>query len=144
IIPESTLDGQGMVPEQRNAPVRTWRDSLARDPVPRASVTSRTVHGAVRSVRARLGELSMAADEQVAAAQDLAGHVRSAYSKADAAAQEAVTDGTLLGGDVSLAWWEELAPYTVSRRGVHAPRQRRRRTRPSPVDRVTRAADGRE
>jgi hypothetical protein len=144
IIPESTLDGQGMLPEQRVVPVRTWLDSLARDPVRRASVTRRTVSGAVRSVRARLGELSAAADEQVAAAEDLAGHVRSAYSKADAAAQDAFTDGSLLGGEVSLAWWEELAPYTVSRRGAHAPRERRRRTRPSPADRVARAAVGRE
>src|SRR6185436_8095097 len=62
IIPESTLDGQGMVPEPRVAPVRTWLDSLARDPARRASVTNRTVHGAVRSVRVRLGELSVASD----------------------------------------------------------------------------------
>src|SRR6185295_17694440 len=88
IIPESTLDGQGMLPEQRVAPVRTWLDSLARDPARRAAVTRRTVGGAVRSVRSRLGELSVAVDEQVAAGEDLAGHVRSAYSKANDAAQE--------------------------------------------------------
>jgi hypothetical protein len=144
IIPESTLDGQGMLPGQRVAPVRTWLDSLARDPARRAAVTRRTVDGAVRFVRSGLGELSVAVDEQVAAGEDLAGHVRSAYSKANDATQEAFTDGSLLGGDVSLAWWEELAPYTASRRGLHAPRERRRRARPSPADRVTRAAVGRE
>jgi hypothetical protein len=141
IIPESTLDGQGMLVEQRIAPVRTWLDSLARDPVRRAAVTRRTIAGAVRSVGARLNELEVACDEQTAAAEDLAGMVRSAYSRADAVAQDAVTNGTLLGGDVSLAWWEELAPYTVGRRGTH---ERKGPQASSVANRITRAVAGRE
>ena len=52
VLPETTLDGQGLLPERVIAPLRDWFDQLAgATPTPRAAVVRQTLDGALAALR---------------------------------------------------------------------------------------------
>ncbi|GAA1770006.1 GTPase domain-containing protein [Luedemannella helvata] len=114
IIIESVIDGQGLLPEDEVAAVRDWLDRLARDPGRRAEVTWRTIAGAARAIAVRTNGLARAADEQIAARDDLVAAVRRTYAEAGSRIDAALSDGSALGGDV-LSGLELAARPTAGR-----------------------------
>ncbi len=107
VLPESRLDGQGLLPGAVSAPLLGWLSRLARSTGIRTAVVRRTVGGAVDALGATIAELATAADEQVAAAWALARAVRSAYRAAESTVERGIADGSVLRGEV-LARWKDL------------------------------------
>jgi hypothetical protein len=106
VVPETAVDGHGLLPEPAVAPLRSWLGGLARDPAARAAVTRRTVAGAVAAATGLVDGLAAAADGQVTAAAALVERARAAYRVAFSAVDTGVRDGTLLRGEVFARWQE--------------------------------------
>jgi hypothetical protein len=119
VIPESTVDGDGLLPAPVTAPVRDWLGALARSAADRAAVVRRTVDGAVAALDPTLARLAAAADEQVATADALSAAVVAAYRSAEDAVDRGVRDGAILRGEV-LARWQELVGTGELMRGLQA------------------------
>jgi hypothetical protein len=107
VLPETTVDGSGLLPEGLVAPLRDWLSRLANDATARAEVIRTTVGGAVRGVVVDVDVLAQAADEQTRAWTALEADVRTAYDEAYHAIEQGVQDGALLRGEV-LARWQEF------------------------------------
>jgi len=107
VIPEITVDGQGLLPERATQPLRDWLTGLARDAAARAAVVRQTVAGAVAASGPLVEGLAAAADDQVAAGAVLDDRVRAAYRNALTTVEHGVRDGALLRGEV-LARWQEF------------------------------------
>ncbi|HEY3008703.1 MAG TPA: ABC transporter [Micromonosporaceae bacterium] len=107
VLPETRVDGQGLLPEGVTAPLRDWFGRLAADSAARAAVVRRTLDGALAALAPAVDGLAAAADDQVAAATALTDRVRAAYRAAQGLVEHGVRDGTLLRGEV-LARWQEF------------------------------------
>jgi len=107
VVPETTVDGQGLLPARAVNPLSVWLAGLARDAAARAAVVRQTVAGAVASATQVVAGLAAAADDQVAAGSTLTARVRTAYGTAMSTVEHGVRDGTLLRGEV-LARWQEF------------------------------------
>jgi hypothetical protein len=106
VLPETTVDGQGLLPEQFTAPLRTWFGRLASDADARAAVVRQTLDGALSALRPAIGGLATAADDQAATAEDLGDRVRAAYRGARRTVEHGLQDGRLLRGEVLTRWQE--------------------------------------
>lgn len=107
VLPETTLDGQGLLAERVISPLRGWFDRLAGSAAARDGIVSQTVDGAINAMNATVAELEAAADDQVTALHALDDVVRAAYRDAYRAVESGVHDGVLLRGEV-LSRWQEL------------------------------------
>ncbi|TLM82419.1 ABC transporter [Pseudarthrobacter sp. NamE2] len=107
IIPETTLDPMGMLPEGMVRPLRVWLEDLAADTAGRSDVARRTLNGAVRALAERVSRIAQAAREQQRAAAGLEAGAVSAYGDAAGRIMEATRDGALLRGEV-LARWQDF------------------------------------
>ncbi|WP_239153659.1 ABC transporter [Virgisporangium aliadipatigenens] len=107
VLPETSLDGQGLLAERVVLPLRAWFDKLASSAAARSAVVRQTVGGAVDALQPTVGRLSAAAEDQVSAVQALDEAVRTAYREAYQAVEKGMRDGVLLRGEV-LARWQEL------------------------------------
>lgn len=107
VVPETTVDGQGLLPERAIAPVRTWFAGLASDANARAAVVRATLDGALAALTPAIDGLATAADEQVTAAQALEDRIRAAYQGGRRTVEAGLRDGRLLRGEV-LARWQEF------------------------------------
>ncbi|WFE95675.1 ABC transporter [Micromonospora sp. WMMD987] len=107
VLPETWVDGQGLLPDRVTAPLGSWFAGLAADAEARAAVVRQTLDGALASLHPTVEALADAADEQVAAADALDDRVRSAYAGARRTVAEGLQDGRLLRGEV-LARWQEF------------------------------------
>jgi hypothetical protein len=107
VIPETTLDPQGMLPPEAVQPLRTWLENLAADAAGRSGVARRTLHGAIRALSARVSGIAGAAAAQQRAAARLEADAASAYGSAGDRILEATRDGALLRGEV-LARWQDF------------------------------------
>ncbi len=107
VLPETQVDGSGLLPEGLVAPLRDWLAQLANDATARAAVIRTTVGGAVRSVVADVDVLAQAADQQTRAWIDLDTAAMNAYNDAYNAIVHGIEDGALLRGEV-LARWQEF------------------------------------
>jgi hypothetical protein len=107
VLPETQVDGQGLLAERLVDPLCAWLAQLATDAGARAGVVRQTVHGAVAALVAALRDLATAADDQVAAAAALDEGVRAAWEAALTGVERAASDGTLLRGE-ALARWQEF------------------------------------
>lgn len=107
VLPEASLDGQGLLAERVITPLRAWFDELANSQQARAAVVRRTVGGGIDALVPVVGRLADAADEQVAAEKQLADAVQNAYGEAQAEIENGMRDGVLLRGEV-LSRWQEL------------------------------------
>jgi hypothetical protein len=106
VIPEITVDGQGLLPEKATQPLRDWLSGLARDAAARAAVVRQTVAGAVAATGPLVEGLASAVDDQVAAGAVLDDRVRAAYRNALSTVEHGVRDGALLRGEVLTRWQE--------------------------------------
>ncbi|MFC7481048.1 GTPase domain-containing protein [Luedemannella flava] len=119
VIPESVLDGQGLLAESVVAPVRAWADALAGSAAERADVVRRTVGGAVAALAPIVATVSAAADAQIAAARLLSATVDTAYESGVSAVGNGLSRGDLMRGEV-LARWQDLVGTGEFMRGVQA------------------------
>jgi hypothetical protein len=106
-IPETTVTADGLLSERQIARLRSWLSSLARDAKARSIVMRRTLTGALKSIPDAVITLSGASAEQELAAMALHFEVQAAYLHALQAVEGAMTDETLLRGEV-LARWQEF------------------------------------
>ncbi|WP_446212091.1 ABC transporter [Micromonospora sp. IBSANI012] len=107
VLPETWVDGQGLLPNKVTAPLSAWFSRLAADAEARGAVVRQTLDGALASLHPTVEALAEAADEQVAAADALDERVRAAYRGAQRTVEEGLKDGRLLRGEV-LARWQEF------------------------------------
>ncbi|WP_229398966.1 GTPase domain-containing protein [Micromonospora okii] len=107
VLPETWVDGQGLLPEQVTAPLADWFSQLAADAGARAAVVRQTLDGALAALRPAVSGLADAADEQGAAADALDERVVAAYRGAERTVEQGLRDGRLLRGEV-LARWQEF------------------------------------
>ncbi|MFI0791897.1 ABC transporter [Micromonospora rubida] len=107
VLPETWVDGQGLLPDQVTAPLSTWFARLAADAGARAAVVRQTLDGALAALHPAVAGLADAADEQFAAADALDERVLAAYRGAERTVEQGLKDGRLLRGEV-LARWQEF------------------------------------
>ena len=107
-IPETTVTPDGLISERRIARLRSWLSALARDAKTRSIVVRMTLSGALKSIPEAVITLSGASAEQELAATALHLEVQGAYLRAMQSIEHAMTDETLLRGEV-LARWQEFA-----------------------------------
>ncbi|MDG4822293.1 ABC transporter [Asanoa sp. WMMD1127] len=135
VLPETEVDGQGLLPHRDTAELRAWFERLASDANARAAVVRQTLDGAVAALRPAADGLAAAADEQAAAARALRDRVRSAYRGSAETVERSLKDGRLLRGEV-LSRWHEFVGTGEFFRGLEARIGRLR-------DRITAAVTGR-
>jgi hypothetical protein len=104
VLPETRVDGQGLLPERVTTPLRTWLGDLVADEQARAGVVGGTLRGALDALPAAVEELASAAEQQLAATETLAEQVGLAYGAARATVERGVRGGTLLSDDVLVRW----------------------------------------
>jgi hypothetical protein len=107
VLPETTLDGQGLLAEDVVQPLHDWFAQLAADGNARAAVVRQTLDGALAALRPAVGGLAAAADDQAVAAKALDERVTAAYRNAKRTVEQGLQDGRLLRGEV-LARWQEF------------------------------------
>jgi GTPase SAR1 family protein len=133
-VVETTLTVDGLLSEHEIARLRSWLSALARDAKARSIIIRRTLTGALNSMRDTVLTLSGATSGQEVATAALHQEVRAAYVAAMQAVEHAMTDGTLLRGEV-LARWQEFVGTGELLRQVEAGISRLR-------DRITAAIKG--
>ncbi|MEU3452679.1 GTPase domain-containing protein [Micromonospora sp. NPDC006766] len=107
VLPETRVDGQGLLPDRVTAPLSAWFARLAADAEARSAVVRQTLDGALAALHPTVEGLADTADEQVAAADALDERVRAAYRTAERTVDQGLKDGRLLRGEV-LARWQEF------------------------------------
>ncbi|MEV6816289.1 GTPase domain-containing protein [Micromonospora sp. NPDC051296] len=107
VLPETWVDGQGLLPGRITAPLADWFARLAADADARSAVIRQTLGGALAALQPAVESLAGAADEQVAAADALDERVTAAYRAANHTVEQGLRDGRLLRGEV-LARWQEF------------------------------------
>ncbi|RSM58547.1 ABC transporter [Actinoplanes sp. ATCC 53533] len=107
VLPESTLDGSGLLSEEVTRPLHDWFAQLAADGNARAAVVKQTLDGALAALGPAVAGLAEAADEQAAAAKALDERVTAAYRTSRRTMADGLQDGRLLRGEV-LARWQEF------------------------------------
>jgi hypothetical protein len=133
-IAETTVSAEGLLSERDIARLRSWLSALARDAKARSIVVRRTLDGALRSLPDTVADVSEASADQEAATAALHYEVTAAYAEAMQSVEHAMTDGTLLRGEV-LARWQEFVGTGQFLRQVEAGISRLR-------DRITAAVKG--
>lgn len=104
---EAALEKDGLLPSTETARMRSWLSSLAADSRARSIVIRRTLDGALESLAGRVDTLKRAATAQAEAVDDLAEAVTAAHRRAYDEVDDAVSDGSVLRGEV-LARWQEF------------------------------------
>jgi len=107
IVPETALDGMGMLPSPAVEPLRLWLRELAADAAGRSDIARRTLNGTIKALGSRVDAVAQAAADQEHAAEVLARDAQDAYRDAVARILEATRDGALLRGEV-LARWQDF------------------------------------
>jgi hypothetical protein len=106
-VAETTVTAEGLLSEREIARLRSWLSALARDAKARSIVVRRTLTGALKSIPDAVLTLSGSSAEQELAAAALHLEVKAAYLDAMQSVEHAMTDRTLLRGEV-LARWQEF------------------------------------
>lgn len=103
-VPESSTDHEGLLARETVMPVLAWLRDIAADPLTRWTVMKHTLDGAIRHNVFRAHDVADALEAQEAVAADLYGQVEAAYATALARTDAAVSDGSLLSGELLSAW----------------------------------------
>ncbi|MGP4004153.1 dynamin family protein [Streptomyces sp. 8N706] len=103
-LPESTGDGNGLLPASALAGLRDWLVQHALDPAARSDAAARTATGTIASLNSRLPALASAAAAQHAAALRLAHCVEEAYAAAAQRVRSEVASGGILAGNALTRW----------------------------------------
>jgi hypothetical protein len=107
VLPETEVDGQGLLPYRVTAELRDWFDRIATDAAVRHGVVRQTLDGALAALNPAVDGLAAAADDQAAASTALRERVAAAYRSARRTVEQGLRDGRLLRGEV-LARWQEF------------------------------------
>ncbi len=122
VITETVISDHRLPPEAA-APVREWLQETAVSADRRVAVLTQTMAGVLDTFRARVPALAAEVEAQLAIRADLRAAVEGAYAAALAEADQALSDGSLLRGEV-LARWQDFAGTGELLRGLQAPRGR--------------------
>ena len=122
VINETVIADHRLPPEVA-APVREWLQETAVSADRRVAVLTQTMAGALDTFRSRVPALAAEVEAQLAIRGDLKAAVEGAYAAALAEADQALSDGSLLRGEV-LARWQDFAGTGELLRGLQAPRGR--------------------
>jgi hypothetical protein len=106
VVPETTLDGYGLMPELDVLPIKRWIDGVARDRRLRRATARRTVLGAVAAVPSHVSTLARTAYEQVRAAAYLVDAARSTFAAAVSHVDISLRSGGVFSGPVEKTWRE--------------------------------------
>ncbi len=106
-VPETELDGQGLVPLADLGRLRDWLVALAEDQKARSIIVRQTLGGALDSLDGRAESLVAATRAQRDAFGSLARAAYDAYDRAEEGVTDGMKDGQLLRGEV-LARWQEF------------------------------------
>ncbi|WP_108999501.1 dynamin family protein [Streptomyces rishiriensis] len=102
-LPESAWGG-GLLPATAVAPLRTWLAHHTQDSAARRHVLTRTAHGVLNSLKARMPELAGAAAAQYSAALRLTSAVETAYDSEYKRVRGRLQSGAVLAGDALKRW----------------------------------------
>ncbi|MFC5380844.1 ABC transporter [Aquipuribacter nitratireducens] len=98
----------GLLPRRAVAGLHAWLTGLAADEAARGVVIRRTVTGALNTLGERVAVVAEAADAQNAAATELRTVARERYAEARRRLDTALSDGSVLRGEVLARWQEAL------------------------------------
>lgn len=115
VVPETSPDEEGLLPTSAVAGLRDWLNDLASSAQARQAVIRRTLDGALTSLEGRVPALAAAAREQYGAETYLREQVSAAFAHADTELDAALTDGSLLRGEVLARWHEFVGTGEVFR-----------------------------
>ncbi|GAB3853702.1 dynamin family protein [Micromonospora andamanensis] len=115
VLPETWVDGQGLLPGRSTAPLADWFARLAADADARSAVVRQTLGGALALLHPTVESLAAAVDEQVAVADAMDDRVRAAYRAANRTVEQGLRDGRLLRGEVLARWQEFLGTSDIFR-----------------------------
>lgn len=127
VISETVIT-DARLPIQVSAPVREWLQDTAVQADRRVAVLTQTMSGALDTFRSRVPALAGEVEAQLVIRGDLRAAVGGAYAAGLAEAEQALSDGSLLRGEV-LARWQDFAGTGDLLRGLQAPRGRQARQR---------------
>jgi energy-coupling factor transporter ATP-binding protein EcfA2 len=123
-----TVITDARLPTEVSAPVREWLQDTAVQADRRVAVLTQTMSGALDTFRSRVPALAGEVEAQLVIRGDLKAAVEGAYAAGLAEAEQALSDGSLLRGEV-LARWQDFAGTGDLLRGLQAPRGRQARQR---------------
>ena len=106
-VVRETVTAGGLLPSAEVEAIRGWLRGLAADAEARDEVVRRTLSGALSSLRPRVERVVAQAEAQQAALDELRADVADAYAGAAKDVDAAMSDGSLLRGEV-LARWQEF------------------------------------
>jgi energy-coupling factor transporter ATP-binding protein EcfA2 len=118
-----TIITDGRLPAEASAPIREWLQDTAVQADRRVAVLTQTMAGALDTFRSRVPALAAEVEAQLVIRSDLKAAVEGAYAAGLAEADEALSDGSLLRGEI-LARWQDFAGTGELLRGLQAPRGR--------------------
>jgi energy-coupling factor transporter ATP-binding protein EcfA2 len=107
VVPETDLDGLGMLPPHSVEPLQVWLRDLAADAAGRSEIARRTLNGTVKALAGRVRAVAEAVHAQERVAAALRADAEAAYRDAVARILNATKDGSLLRGEV-LARWQDF------------------------------------
>jgi hypothetical protein len=106
-IPETVVDGNGMLPAELVLSIKDWLTDLAADADARSAVVRRTLRGAVTAMTKKTPAFATAVRAQADTVVELRSNAETAYERAVKDVANATQDGTMLRGEV-LARWQEF------------------------------------
>jgi hypothetical protein len=106
-IPETVVDGNGMLPAELVLSIKDWLTDLAADADARSAVVRRTLRGAVTAMTKKTPAFATAVRAQADTVVELRSNAETAYERAVKDVANATEDGTMLRGEV-LARWQEF------------------------------------
>lgn len=105
-VPESRVDPEGLLPHDVVAQLRHWIIDLAANVDVRTRIIQQTLDGAVRQVVYRTHAVADAAAAQHETGEQLTSEVADVFDMAVGEVRTAVSDGTVLRGEVLVRWRE--------------------------------------
>jgi hypothetical protein len=106
-IPETVVDGNGMLPAELVLSIKDWLTDLAADADARSAVVRRTLRGAITAMTKKTPAFATAVRAQADTVVELRSNAETAYERAVQDVANATQDGTMLRGEV-LARWQEF------------------------------------
>ena len=106
-IPETVVDGNGMLPAELVVSIKDWLTDLAADADARSAVVRRTLQGAVTAMTKKTPAFATAVRAQADTIVELRSNAETEYEQAVKDVAKATQDGTMLRGEV-LARWQEF------------------------------------
>lgn len=142
-VPESTPDGEGVLPPSDVESIVGWLRTLAQDEAQRREIVLSTLQGAITHDIASSRLLEEALTRQIDVAAQLRQDIETVYHGAHSALMSAATDGTMLRGEVLARWQEFVGSGEMFRRlerTVGSWRDKVFRRRPTSPEEVEEAA----